>query len=397
MKIGILTYHWVFNHGANLQTLSTIGYLRRIGHEPVVINWVPEDCEKWYLATTDARQVACFKEFQEAFYPLSKLCRNAEDVAKVINEVGIEKVFIGADTLFILRKGFMSPMTNKLEPPLYCESFPNPFWGEFLEYGVDVPIMGFSIACLDTNAKMFKDQKPEIKRYLKRFSYLSARDKSTAELISFFTDNELTPEITPDPVFNFNSNVDISEFEKKTRDKFGIKKDYYLMSVPSPYNRKVNNWALSLEKEMNKRGYELIELPRQTGYPDLGIQQMPYSIINPLEWYVLLKNSKGYIGGLMHPIVICIHNEVPFFSLDYYGSSRIRGFYTDKTTSKAWQIINQCGLGRYYKNIKSRIIAPLMSPKDMVEKFEKYDKTQLAKASLKMKEELMYSLKLLNL
>lgn len=397
MKIGVLTYHWVFNHGANLQTLSTIGYLRRIGHDPIVINWIPEDCENWYLATTNDAQVKCFKEFQKTYYPLSRLCRNAQDVAEVIRTEKIEKVFIGADTLFILRKSFKSPITNRYEPPLYCERFPNPFWGEFLEFDVDVPIIGFSIASLDTNAKWFNNQKQEIKRYLKRFSFLSARDKATADLISYFTDKELTPKITPDPVFNFNENVDVSEIEKGILEKFNIKRDYFLMSIPSPYNIQMNDWALEFEKEINSYGYDLIELPRQTGYADLEIQQMPYHIITPMEWYVLIKNSKGYIGGLMHPIVICIHNKVPFYSFDYYGQSRIKGFFTDKSTSKAWQIIKQCGLEKYYTNIKSRLKMPIISPKKMVEVFENYDINQLSKASIQMREQLTNSLNLLNL
>ena len=43
MKIGILTYHSVYNFGANLQVLSTVGYLKNNGFEPIVINWIPED------------------------------------------------------------------------------------------------------------------------------------------------------------------------------------------------------------------------------------------------------------------------------------------------------------------------------------------------------------------
>ena len=72
MKIGILTYHWVFNHGANLQTVSTIGYMRKIGHDPVVINWIPRDLEQAYLNYTIQAQVECFRKFQEEYYPLTE-------------------------------------------------------------------------------------------------------------------------------------------------------------------------------------------------------------------------------------------------------------------------------------------------------------------------------------
>ena len=75
MKIGILTYHWVFNHGANLQTLSTIGYMRKIGHEPVVINWIPRDLEQAYLNYTIQDQVECFRKFQEEYYKPGAFCK----------------------------------------------------------------------------------------------------------------------------------------------------------------------------------------------------------------------------------------------------------------------------------------------------------------------------------
>ena len=48
MKIGILTYHFVSNFGANIQTLSTFEYFRNVGHDPVIINWIPTDLEQYY-------------------------------------------------------------------------------------------------------------------------------------------------------------------------------------------------------------------------------------------------------------------------------------------------------------------------------------------------------------
>ena len=86
MKIGILTYHWVYNFGANLQTLSTIGYLRKRGHTPIVINWIPEDSKADYDKTTDLEMIKIFREFQSSHYPLSRLCRNSKDVADVMTE-----------------------------------------------------------------------------------------------------------------------------------------------------------------------------------------------------------------------------------------------------------------------------------------------------------------------
>ena len=43
MRIGLLTYHWVANYGANLQALSTYCYLDNNVYNPIIINWVPND------------------------------------------------------------------------------------------------------------------------------------------------------------------------------------------------------------------------------------------------------------------------------------------------------------------------------------------------------------------
>lgn len=37
--------------------------------------------------------------------------------------------------------------------------------------------------------------------------------------------------------------------------------------------------------------------------------------LNPIDWYALIKYSKGYIGERMHPIVVSLHNSVPFIVL----------------------------------------------------------------------------------
>lgn len=117
MKIGILTYHWVYNFGANLQVLSTIGYFRKHGYDPVVINWVPADTKAHYDRVTSLEMINKFQEFQKENYPLTSLCNNAKDVAEVIKHEKIEMVFIGADTLFMLRKPHFSLRTFKTYYP----------------------------------------------------------------------------------------------------------------------------------------------------------------------------------------------------------------------------------------------------------------------------------------
>ena len=41
MNIGILTFHWSTNYGAVLQTYALQEYLKELGHEVKIINYVP--------------------------------------------------------------------------------------------------------------------------------------------------------------------------------------------------------------------------------------------------------------------------------------------------------------------------------------------------------------------
>ena len=388
MKIGILTYHWVYNFGANLQTLSTVGYFRKHGYDPVVINWVPEDLKKHYDETTTPEMVKVFNDFQQNYYPLTKLCKDSKDIAEVIKDEKIEKVFLGADTLFKLRKPVYNIKTRSTIVPFSTDIFPNPFWGEFLNY-VNVPIVGYSIATNMTDYKDFPEQTEEINKYLKRFDKLTVRDSYTREMVAGFTKNTLIPNITPDPVFGFNENVDLKDAERDILAKFELPSKYYLLCMPQPYHLRLQDWAVQLNELVKKDNATLFELPRQNGGQCFNIPQLKYQHITPLEWYVIIKNSAGYIGGLMHPLVSCIHNSVPFYCLDYYGVAprifgmKVKGLsrlFVAKKSSKAYQIVNDCGLAEYYFNVNNKF-STIPSPYEVYNKIKNYNKEQLKMVS----------------
>ena len=52
MKIGILTFHEVYNPGAFLQALGTFNLLKSLGHDPQIIDY-----------TSPAHRFRCVKRF----------------------------------------------------------------------------------------------------------------------------------------------------------------------------------------------------------------------------------------------------------------------------------------------------------------------------------------------
>ena len=81
MKIGLLAYHAACNFGAFLQLLSTVEYIKTIGYNPIVINWVPKDFREDYERRSLVEVIKLYAKLQKQYYPLSELCETAEDVA----------------------------------------------------------------------------------------------------------------------------------------------------------------------------------------------------------------------------------------------------------------------------------------------------------------------------
>ena len=109
MKVGILTFHEVFNPGAFLQTLGTVSLLRELGHEPVVIDYtspahrftVGKVARNWRLWRHPLMiyelfgRHAAFQKAQELLPRTRKLWTHAD-----IEKEYFDAVVIGADIVW---------------------------------------------------------------------------------------------------------------------------------------------------------------------------------------------------------------------------------------------------------------------------------------------------------
>ena len=99
MKIGLLAYHSACNMGATLQLLSSYCYWKNAGHEPIVINWIPQDLENYYINSTPLSQRELQVQLRKQLWRETDLCRTIEEVARVIEKEKIEAVVIGSDSV----------------------------------------------------------------------------------------------------------------------------------------------------------------------------------------------------------------------------------------------------------------------------------------------------------
>lgn len=367
MKIGILTYHSVPNFGANLQALSTVGFLKKNGHEPIIINWLPEDLATMYATgRVKSCQVEMHKDFSKKYLPMSRLCETDEDIVSVIVENDIEGIIVGSDAIWHhvpqqLRKVFSFRKFRYVYPNITTDrNYPNPFWGSFHSMMPNIPICAFSASSQNMPFSLIKDGlKRQIGESLKQFKYISVRDNWTKKLVEYFTENTVSPCVTPDPVFAFNNNTDFTITKQEILDKFGLPDRYILVSFRIPKIDK--NWIKEFETKCTENGFTCVGFPMPEGLISFGLNKTINVPLDTIDWYNLIKYSSGYVGERMHPIIVSLHNCVPFYCFDEYGtysgkSRMFRKFVPE--SSKIYDILNRANMSEYMYNYHTNCKVP---------------------------------------
>ena len=350
MKIGILAYHAACNYGAFLQLLSTIEYVKKRGDTPRVINWIPKDFRKDYERRSLQGVRDLYAALREEYFPMTRLCETDKQVADIIKEEGIDAVIIGSDAVLQhhpLRERIHFPCRRiiYISHPTSDRMYPNCFWGSFSKYlNSIVPIAVISGSSQDSKYYYIKGKlKSKMEQTVKSFKYISVRDDWTQKMISHLTDGNVVPDITPDPVFALNHNAsDLIPSKDYIVNKFHIPDNYIILSFKE--SKSVSQaWIDEFQNIANAHGLACVKLPYADAPAFGDIQYSVGNVITPLEWYALIKYSKGYVGNNMHPIVSAIANGVPFFSFDNYGIKSINGKPTNGESSKIYHILKTAG------------------------------------------------------
>lgn len=364
MKIGLLTYHAACNFGANLQALSTVNYWRNRGHEPIFINWVPDDLMSYYQGNTLQEQMEVHNAFREDYFPMTRRCISDKDVADVIKEEGIEAVVVGSDAVMktspkLSRFFFPTRKIISFYTPTTDATFPNPFWGSYFHLlEKQIPLCYMSASSQNSHYKSSNKKEKEIqKKLLLQYSYISTRDDWTSNQVKWLTDGLISPSITPDPVFAFNYNIKEQRTADEIKKRFKLADRYCLFSFHSSRVVPIS-WLEEIKEKMGREGIQCVAFP----FPQ-GIQfEHPFECeiklpLSPLDWYYLIKYAEAYIGENMHPVVIALHNAVPCYSFDQYGKVKLHYFVNDKS-SKIYHILKRFGCLNNRISIQGNYKAP---------------------------------------
>ena len=303
MKIGILTYHAPCNFGANLQAYSVVKYFENRGFEACVINFIRDG--EFEASYCDEKQRPAHFIFSQKKLPVTELV-SERNILNVVKKNNIDVIIVGADAVWSIDKDNLKIF----------------YLAWLWDSDISIKAVCVSPAFMGkTYQNLPERERKKFKSSLLKFSYVNTRDEWTRkkineEIMGF----EYIKKTNPDPVFLLNDMCD-----EKWMPQINVpSKKYVLISLPAHCNRRFKFikklWIKIFAKILHKNGLNLVELPIPEGVSDFKFDYtVPYPI-DPLQWFLWIKNAAGFVGLRFHAVVSCISVGTPFFSFDSYGS-----------------------------------------------------------------------------
>lgn len=299
MKIGILTFHDVFNPGAFLQALGTQTLVESLGHEALVIDYtapVHRFRPYSYFLRWNWRMLYRFRTwygmllkeraFERARAGLLNRTRFYESRAD-IGEEHYDAVFVGADVVW-----------NFKHASLGRDSV---YFGE----GIDTQrLISFAASCGDCS---LDDVVPEyVQRGLKNFNSYSVRDQNTAEMVRAFANKEAVQ--ICDPAFHLELNEIMPETAKRA--------PYLLVYLRNgAFAPELKDSVLRFAK---RKGLRVVATYYTHAWADENLVDL-----EPQEWLGLIRDAAYVVTNTFHGSVFSIMLEKRF-ALDYNEGIRLK-------------------------------------------------------------------------
>lgn len=286
MKIGILTHHYINNFGAFLQAYALRQAIEKLfpEDEVLIVNYVNikhfvintggwlryyKDSENFAAWIQKIKLPITFYKVRHRHLPMTKLCLTVNQV----NNLNLDCIIVGSDEVWNYAEGKGNDKI-KFGSGLNCK--------KLIAYA---PSVGKT------------DSKNGIPNYVKnglnKFSALSARDRSTRELVKEATGRDAVRVL--DPTF-------LAKFPKSG---FSIPKQpyilfYYCEKMPEKLKKSIIDYAKSNKMKIYGAG------ECNTLYNSVTVN------VTPFEWIEMFRNADYVFTGTFHGAVFSILNKKQF-------------------------------------------------------------------------------------
>ena len=299
MKIGILTFHDVFNPGAFLQALGTQTLVEDLGHNAKIIDYTApvhrfkpySYFRRWnwrmlYRFRTWYSMLQKERAFERARGRLLSRTRFYPNRTE-IGEESYGAVLVGADVVWNFKHAYLG------RDPVY--------FGE----GIDTcRLISFAASCGDCS---LEDDVPEyVQQGLKNFNSYSVRDHNTAEMVRAFTQQEAVQ--ICDPAFH----LDLSVITPERVERAPYILVYLRNGVFAP---QLKDAALRFARN---KGLRVIATYYTHPWADENLVDL-----EPQEWLGLIRDAAYVVTNTFHGSVFSIMLEKRF-ALDYNDGIRLK-------------------------------------------------------------------------
>ena len=288
MRVGILTFHEIYNPGAFLQALGTCTLLREMGHDPWIIHYtspphrfsVGRIVKNWRLWRHPVHIVELFGrnaafQREQVHLPLTQKCLTHEEVSRE----KFDAVLIGADIVW----DYKTPSLGS--DPIY--------FGHHLSANRKI---SFAASC---GALEELNHPPEfVVEGIQSLSAVSVRDENTRRLVHQYGHRDAT--IICDPAFHLNDADWLERLSPKT-----LLEPYVLVYMNL---REMNRSLIEQVKDYAKKnGLKTVAVCYRHKWVDKNL-----ICISPFEWLSAVHGAQCIVTNTFHGTVFAIKASVPF-------------------------------------------------------------------------------------
>lgn len=303
MKIGILTWHYYKNVGSNLQAFALQKIIKKLGHEPVFINYrykkFDDSFFKGIIKNSFIQLDKIFPKklnenlrfgalrFQQEEFKCTKKRYDKNKLKKFIGD--FDSVICGSDQIWapnvyddVYMLSFVDDLTNKIS---YAPSI-----------GLnDIP----------------KELISDYKKYIGRFNYISVREEAGVKLLKDKCDIDAKQVLDPTLL------LERCDWENVIRNESSIE-DRYIFVYFLGEKKWTREWMINFAKS---KGLKLVMLSQSK--EDNNLVDIYYNSLGPRKFIKMILDAEYILTDSFHGMIFSIIFEKEFFILNRFNSNEI--------------------------------------------------------------------------